>query len=64
MVANFQLIYFSCQQNLFQYAELVLTISTQLKIIASVKAATPDDETVTFNHNHIVVLVLSCSDLL
>ena len=32
--------------NLFHYAEIVPTISTQLKIIASVKAATPDDETV------------------
>eukprot|EP00794_Sanderia_malayensis_P005196 gene5196-5851_t len=35
----------TCQANLMHYAELVPTISTQLKIIASVKAATPDDET-------------------
>eukprot|EP00112_Aurelia_sp_Birch-Aquarium-sp1_P015154 Seg3333.1 transcript_id=Seg3333.1/GoldUCD/mRNA.D3Y31 product=Vinculin protein_id=Seg3333.1/GoldUCD/D3Y31 len=35
----------TCKMNLFHYAEIVPTISTQLKIIASVKAATPDDET-------------------
>ncbi|XP_065071722.1 uncharacterized protein LOC135696297 isoform X1 [Rhopilema esculentum] len=35
----------TCQLNLMHYAELVPTLSTQLKIIASVKAATPDDET-------------------
>jgi len=35
----------TCQLNLLHYAEIVPTLSTQLNIIASVKAATPNDET-------------------
>ena len=41
----------SCQLNLLHYAEIVPTLSTQLNIIASVKAATPNDETVYLIHH-------------
>ena len=59
MYASFYWFFYfgSCQLNLMHYAELVPTLSTQLKIIASVKAATPDDETVFRpTSNYIVFL--------
>ena len=46
------MLHFSCQLNLLHYAEIVPTLSTQLNIIASVKAATPNDETVYPLHDH------------
>ena len=37
--------------DLLYYAEFIPTISTQLKIISSVKAATPSDTSVSANHS-------------
>ena len=37
---------FSCQTDLLHYAELIPTISTQLRIVASVKSVNIHDETV------------------
>lgn len=46
------MVVFRSKSDLLYYAEYLPTISTQLKIISSVKAATPSDISVSFTIFH------------